>query len=83
MAAYTIRLINTHAALRQCPDHNRNQACTLMQDFWKSSSTDACRRVETAAEKIETCLDKLQYQPPDLKGEYFMLKLWYHHASAR
>ena len=58
MTADIIHLIDTFAALRCCPDHNRNLACTLMWDVCKSLSTDASRWAEMAAEEIGRCLDK-------------------------
>ena len=53
MSAESICLISAHADLRHFPDHNRNQALTLMQAILSSLSTDSLCSLEDAVE--DTC----------------------------
>ena len=83
MSADTVRLIDTRAALRRNPRHNRNQARALTNQLKRSLQQDSRRRAEQAAEEIGALMDVGPDQQPDLKGSYEVLKRWYRHATAR
>ena len=56
MSKESINIIDARATLHQYPNHNMNQARTLIWAVQKSLSTESPPQAETAAEVVVACM---------------------------
>ena len=56
MSEFFLCLIDVHASLHHQTDHNRNMACTMTRDVWRSLTKNSCRWADVDSEDIGACL---------------------------